>query len=199
MMDLRIGTLSLALLASLVVHAQEHPFLSRFDITEGDGQVYLDWTMVSGNTCDGTRILRSLDSLNFVEIGSLSGLCGSISTPTYFQHLDSDPPELTTVFYRLQLSTNGFSSIQRIDLKRLFTAEHRVFPSPMVDNGTLLLRVDPETHVVLRIWSATGRLVHDATGRGGRLDVPAATWPAGVYIYEASAEGRKLSGRFVVN
>lgn len=198
-MDLRTGTLSLALWASLVVHAQEHPYLSRFDITEGDGQVFLDWTMESGNTCDGTRILRSLDSLNFVEIGSLSGLCGSISTPTYFHHEDSDPPELTTVYYRLQLGTNGFSSIQRIDLKRLFMAEHRVFPSPMLDNGTLLLRVDPETRVVLRIWSAQGRLVHDVVGRGGRLDVPAATWPAGVYIYQAIADGRRLNGRFVVN
>lgn len=199
MIDRLNWTVSLALWASMVVHAQEHPYLSRFDLTEGDGQVFLDWTMVSGNTCDGTRILRSLDSLDFQEIGSISGLCGSISSPTDLRHVDDAPPELVKVYYRLQLGTNGYSSIQRIDLERLFSAEHRVFPSPMPDNGTLLLRVDPETRVVLRIWSAQGRLVHDVVGRGGRLDVPAATWPAGVYIYQAIADGRRLNGRFVVN
>ncbi|HQW97580.1 MAG TPA: T9SS type A sorting domain-containing protein [Flavobacteriales bacterium] len=198
MIGLRIGLMALAFVGNAVLCAQEHPYLSHFDLTEGDGQVTLDWTMVSGNTCDGTRILRSRDSLNFEEIGVLSGLCGSITTPTFFRHADLDPPELTTAYYRLELGSNGSSSIQRIDLKRLYSVEHRIFPSPMPNNGTLLLRVDPEVRVGLRIWSTNGRLVHDVTGHGDRLEVPSEAWPAGVYVYEATVENKRLRGRFVV-
>ena len=122
------------------VAAQEHPFLSRFALTEGLGFVQLDWTMTAGNTCEGIDIYRSLDGSNFETVGTIPGICGDINSPVPFSWTDQSAPELTTVYYRLRLGLNGFSSVQRIDLRYLVSRAQWVYPVPAVDRCTLLLQ-----------------------------------------------------------
>ncbi len=54
--------------------AQEHPFLSKFDLKETVGAVTLEWMVISGNTCFGIQVLRSFNGLGYVQIGEIGGL-----------------------------------------------------------------------------------------------------------------------------
>ena len=185
--------------AACSVSAQEHPFLSFFTVKEGFGTVVLDWEMIAGNTCEGIDILRSLDGADFAVVGTIPGLCGDIDEPVPYGWTDTEPPELATVYYRLKLGLNGFSSIRSVDLVQLTSEEHRFLPSPMEGEGVLLLRVPASTLVDLRIVDASGREVLSYSGsRGGRHPVRLPDAPQGTYFYDAVSEGRRFQGRFVL-
>ncbi len=177
---------------------QEHPFLSRFELREGNGWVSIEWTMIAGGTCDGTRIMRSTDSLNFEAVGMISGICGDIVDPVPYNFIDHTAPEMATLYYRLELGVNGYSSIKRIDLQRLTSVEHRFQPSPANERGELLLRIDPEEKVEIQFFDPHGRSVATQQGRGGRHPIDVSSWPAGVYVYQVRGAGAVLTGRFVV-
>lgn len=188
----------LLLIHAALSKAQEHPFLSRFELREGDGWVSIDWTMIGGNTCDGTRIMRSTDSLNFETVGTISGLCGDIVEPVPYNFIDHTAPEMATLYYRLELGLNGYSSIKRIDLQRLSSVEHRFQPSPVNDHGELLLRVDPDQQVEIQFFDAQGGSMTTISGRGGRHPIDVSQWPAGVYFYQVRAADLFVQGKFVV-
>lgn len=179
--------------------AQEHPFLSYFQLRETAAGVELDWEMVQGNTCEGIEILRALDPSALEVTGSIPGLCGSISEPVPYTYTDTDPPELNTVYYRLKLGTNGFSSVRSITLTRLRSTDHRVYPSPASNIATLLLRETPGATFDVQVIAASGVQVMDMRGlKGDRVEIDVAELPAGTYIYRVSYAERRLEGRFSV-
>ena len=194
--------LCLALLLVLnvcTVAAQEHPFLSRFALTEGLGFVQLDWTMTAGNTCEGIDIYRSLDGSNFETVGTIPGICGDINSPVPFSWTDQSAPELTTVYYRLRLGLNGFSSVQRIDLQNLVGRPQWLYPIPAVDRCTLLLRVPSTTDVEVRLYTTDGRSVRIWGGlQGGRQEIDLIGIASGTYIYHAITDDGSFSGRMVI-
>jgi hypothetical protein len=179
--------------------AQEHPFLGRFELREGEGQVFLDWTMNAGSTCDGTVILRSTDSLHFEPVGIISELCGDILRPVDYRFVDEDPGELRTLYYRLDLGINGSSSVRRIDLKRLTSAEHRFQPSPVRDHGSLLLKLSPEKQVEVIFFDPSGREVYRFQGTGGNHSVVVRGWSSGLHVYQVWVDGAVWArGKMVV-
>lgn len=183
---------------SLPTFAQEHPFLSQFDVTELDGAVRLEWTMVAGNTCNDTRIHRSVNGGAFEVVGLLSGLCGDITTPIAYSWTDTEPVEMATLAYRLELGTNGSSSIKELFFGQLVTSDRIFFPSPATDHGTLVLRTDLNRTVDLRVWDLNGALRMERLGvHGARHDLDLDAWPSGLYLYEATASGKRFAGRFV--
>lgn len=195
----RMALMAWWLLLPVFAPAQEHPFLSFFTVKEGFGTVVLDWEMIAGNTCDGIDILRSEDGTGFDVAGRIMGICGDIDEPVPYGWIDTDPPELTTVYYRLRLGLNGFSSIQEVDLVHLVSDDHRFLPSPMQGEGLLLLRVPASGQVDLRITDSSGRQVfHESGLRGGRHAVRLPNAQAGTYFYDAVSGDRRFRGRFVL-
>ncbi|MDQ3101525.1 MAG: T9SS type A sorting domain-containing protein [Bacteroidota bacterium] len=192
----------LLLIGSVVIsvqaNAQEHPFISEFNLSETANAVDLEWTMVAGNTCVGITILRSLDSLYFEPVGSIEGICGNIIAPVGYQFTDATAPELSILFYRLELGSAGSSSIQKIELQRLRSSEHRFQPSPVSDQGEILLNVDPQIPVQIDLFNVLGEQVGQVNGRGGRHIIEVLGWDQGLYIYQVSIEGKRSSGKFVV-
>ncbi|MBK9108621.1 MAG: hypothetical protein IPM92_09715 [Saprospiraceae bacterium] len=58
--------------------------LNYFNAIAVDKNILLEWQMTQGQTCDGIRILHSTDSISFIEIGFIGGICGGkIETVTY--------------------------------------------------------------------------------------------------------------------
>lgn len=186
------------LLWSLRAFAQEHPFLSQFDLSQLDGAVRLEWTMVAGNTCTDTRIHRSVNGGAFEVVGLLSGICGDITEPKQYSWTDTAPVEVSFLAYRLELGTNGNSSVKELFFGQLVTSEQLFFPSPADDHATLVLRMDPNGTVDLRVWDLSGRLRLERTSaRGAQHELDLDMWPSGLYVYEANASGKRFTGRFL--
>ncbi len=197
-MKRRILSLVVVLQVALLVTAQEHPFLSKFQLTEGDSWVTVDWTMVAGGTCDGTRIMRSENGVDFIPVGMIEGLCGDIVQPVEYRYIDHTAPELATLFYQLELGAADQSSIQKIELQRLRTVQHRFQPSPVQDAGELVLKVGVNAAVEIHFFDAAGREVHRIMGRGERHPVNVQGWNAGLYFYRVVIDGQPAQGKFVV-
>ncbi len=187
------------MLLAFCVTGQEHPFLAKFELKEGDGWVSVDWTMKAGSTCDGTRVMRSEDGVYFETVGRIEGICGDVAHQADYRYVDLDIPEMVTLYYRLDLGLNGPSEAKRIDLVRLNTVQHRFQPNPVADEGILFLRVEHDEQVEIQFFDVTGREVRAMKASGGRHVVDVSGWPAGLYFYDAQAgAAMRFTGRFIV-
>lgn len=181
------------------VSAQEHPFLSEYALTELPDGILINWTIHGGSTCDGQEVQRSTDSLNFAAVHTIQGICGSPDASTPYTWFDPSPPELSTVFYKLKLGFDGYSSVKSVFFAQLNQSEQRFFPNPATSVATLVVDVKPNTALDLRVFDGSGKLVVSLTGvNGPTVDVPVQQLPVGLYTYRASTpSGRSFSGRFV--
>lgn len=188
----------LLLLFPFLGKAQEHPFLGAFTLSELEGGVHVAWTIVAGGSCDGQEVQRSTDGTTFTAVHRISGICGHPTEPMQYTAFDDAPPELSTVYYRIRLGAQDYSSVKRITITQLLTSDQRVFPSPAVDRLTLLLNVPVSASVDLWVYGSNGVLVVQQKGiSGDRMDLDVSGLSPGAYSYLAVAEGRRFIGRFV--
>lgn len=94
------------------LHAQQLPYLNTFSATETNGQVYLNWIIASGNTCDGVRVYRSADGIEYNQIGDIGGICGSPYSAVSYEFWDTMPLLNRISYYKLELGNLGFSHIE---------------------------------------------------------------------------------------
>jgi hypothetical protein len=84
--------------------------LTRFSYSSHGKELVISWTLATGKTCNGIRILRSnKPTEGFLEIGYLGGICGSIDDTVSYDFIDSSPQLNQNQFYALDLSELGFS------------------------------------------------------------------------------------------
>lgn len=190
-------SVALVLCGSASIRAQEHPFIAHYALTELSGGILIDWTIQGGSTCNGQAVERSTDGINFTEVHHIAGICGDVSNAVPYQWFDGGPPELSTVFYRIQLGFEGFSSVKSLVYEQIETSDQRFFPSPMKEEATLLLKVPIGTAVELIVWNSSGQMVHQQTTIGGKFDLVLSGLLAGVYTYQASGDSKLFTGRFV--
>ncbi len=186
-------------LAAAQCFAQESPFLSSFRLTDLEGAVRLDWVMTSGSTCVGTDILRSEDSLNFAVVGRFDELCGHVSQPTPYDFTDEEAPDFITLFYRLKLGLNGYSSIQRVHHVRSGSEAIHLFPVPAEEDLTVVVRASSQATVRADIFTSDGRHVAEYPDLMGPVNtVDLQRLPAGAYFLRARWDGQEAVERFVV-
>ncbi|MEO8068728.1 MAG: hypothetical protein ABI599_13620 [Flavobacteriales bacterium] len=178
--------------------AQEHPYLSRFELIQQPGAVRVEWTMIAGNTCFDTEVWRGTAPEALSLIGLISGPCGSISVPTDFAYTDTAPPELSTLYYRLVLGSAGQSTTRSIVFDQLVTSVIRIVPDRTGDGVDVFLAVPLSANVELRCWDISGKLVFSASRlTGSKHHVPVGSQAHGAFIVQAVTDRRSFTGRFV--
>lgn len=196
-MDLRTWTLLLCA-APVTVMAQEHPIIASYTLTEFDGGIRIDWTTQGGSTCNGQDVERSTDGVSFTAVHRIDGICGNTSQPVPYDWIDNAPPEFSTVYYRVKLGLDGYTSVRSIVFDQLTTSDQRFFPSPMNGEATLVLNVRGNAAVDLFIWDSAGRLAVQSTALNGPIiPINLSGSASGVYTYRAISDRRVFEGRFV--
>lgn len=179
-------------------HAQEHPFIARYELTELSGAVRVDWVLQGGNTCNGQEVERSTDGSTFVAVHRILGICGDPEAAVPYEWIDASPPELSVLYYRVKLGFDGYTSVKSIFFEQLITEEQRFYPSPATGEASLLLNAPTGTPVDVEVYNLSGRSMFTQRGNSGplvRLDLGGLT--TGTYMYRAVADGRAFVGRFV--
>ncbi len=97
--------------------AQE-TILEKFTATEVNDDIVLNWTIEQGSTCNGIDITRSSDSLNFILIGDIEGICGDQEKSIPYTFVDENPIRNQINYYRLELGSVGSSDI--ISIKYIY-------------------------------------------------------------------------------
>lgn len=184
--------------AGAPAHAQEHPFIGVYAITELDGGLRLDWTIQGGSTCDGQEVERSVNGSGFEAVHRIEGICGDPAYTVPYFWFDTDIPEFSVIDYRIKLGEQGYSSVKTIVFDQLTISTHRFYPSPLREDGTLLLNVPASAEVQLRVWDLTGNLILERTNAvGPKHSISMVGAPVGMYLYRAESAGRTFQGRFM--
>jgi hypothetical protein len=167
-MSFRVFNFKISILAALIylmpwtISGQSHELLTSFKAEKNSNRVILNWSIKQGNTCVGINILRAADTLNFVEIGNIQGICGSTEFEQRFTFVDDKPLPNQTNYYKLEL---GFSGRTEPPLKidydyvKLENNESKVVPNPNSGFGSIIFVNPYNQNFKIHIKDSHGRPV----------------------------------------
>ena len=184
------------LLSTFQGSAQEHPFLSKFEVRESFGSVRVEWVMISGNTCFGIQILRSFNGVDFEEVGEIEGLCGSIEDSVEFNFVDETVVQFATHYYRLELGANGLSSIQDIFVDQVTVSDAIVVYPTGVDFVYVYAAVPSNADVLFTLLDIQGREVQvGVMPNGSKMRIDKGLKPGSIYIYKVDYMDLSFRGK----
>lgn len=193
-----LRSLLFAMLWSAQAAAQsEHPFIARFELSELDGLVRVEWTLAGGNTCNGMDVERSLDGTLFDVVHRIPGICGDPTAEVPYRWDDTEPAELSTLHYRIRSGSDGTSSVKQVRFDQLVDTQFLAYPVPCSSELNVLLNVPLNEQVELRTHSAEGREVVVYQGFGKAHQLAVGQLAAGRYSFRAIAGDRLFQGGFV--
>lgn len=197
-MTLLSAVLVLAISASTLC-AQEALILDGFTGVAQPEQVQLRWTISSGETCNGTFIERSIDTINWIKIGDIPGVCGSSSAPVPYNFIDDSPVNNTVNFYRLELGGQGYSKTISVPYYDYTSKGYVLIPNPVYENTTVYFGTSANEPFTIAIFNISGQKVQQDSGVGGSYFINAQSLSSGTYLFVISREGKKnVSGKMIV-
>ncbi|MEP7127722.1 MAG: T9SS type A sorting domain-containing protein [Chitinophagales bacterium] len=155
--------------------------LTQFTGFQQDAIIQLSFTIKGGNTCLGTEIQRSSDSIHFATIGMIAGICGSNDKDETYTFADENPLPNQHNFYRLVLGQLGVT-----DHIKVFYVNYDnsllIFPNPVTGSSICYFENDNHELVELHIFDASGILQSSISTRDAAVSLPSNNLSAGTYI-----------------
>ncbi|MBS3912979.1 MAG: hypothetical protein KG003_00615 [Bacteroidetes bacterium] len=136
-------------------------YVENYKLSQHRGTVVLNWTITTGNVCDGVDIERSSDSIHFQVIGSIPGVCGSASEPRNYTFVDTAKNLVRKYYYRLNLRSLGLTEIISIYIPAPSDGWVTVFPNPA--QGLVWLRLNDRSYrdsITLVLYSVHSGMSH---------------------------------------
>lgn len=163
--------------------AQLSPIVGKFNAFENNGKIYLNWKIIAGSTCNGIQIFRSVDSVNFTEIGSIPGVCGSTSFEQPYDFTDCNPVKNKINYYRLGLGGSGLSEILPIEIIHLEAGNFQIRPNPIIGSGKIYFSNERKELHQLLLFNQSGVLLLSLKTALENFDLDASGFYAGVYTF----------------
>lgn len=188
------------MLSVLSSTAQNQAVVDVFSATESNGVVYLNWRILAGGTCNGTNVLRSTDSLNYIEIGRIFGVCGDLSEPVSYSFIDEAPISNQRNYYRLELGPANFSETIYTDIIDLNEQAYQVRPNPIKTKAKIYFGNSNKQIQTLNIYNINGQKLTTATSRDDYFEVDVQTVENGMYIFSIVPEDGQsiIKGKMMV-
>lgn len=174
--------------------AQSGIALDDFTALENEGDVYLSWTLRAGSTCNGIQIQRSTDSLNFLQIGEIPGVCGSNSAAQRYTFVDSFPVLNQRNFYRLEFGGSGFSPVIDLLVLDYGDDQYLVFPNPFTTRTMLCASRGRPGQDKIYVKDSGGNVCWTESASTPCQEIDLTSLPAGVYLLEV--EGNNQQQRY---
>lgn len=173
-------------LLSLNSKAQNAPMYQNFTANVKDGIVRLDFTLVTGATCNGIQIYRAKDTVNFIEIGEIPGFCGSPSEPLPYTYIDYNPIKNSKNYYKLDfggLLQSYFVSVEIIDLN---SGKTEVRPNPSNQLAQIYFENLKRELRVVQIYNNYGQVVGNFETNENSIEVNTLSFQSGIYSFTVS-------------
>lgn len=185
---------------SAPLSAQNEEVIEYLNASEFNGKVLLSWSIMQGNTCNGIQILHSTDSINFSQISSIEGICGSTQQSISYSFTDLSPEKNANNYYRLQLDGLGFSWIVSVEVIDLGMNTSIVRPNPLSKTSELLFDNEANFEVFISVYSSSGVLVNMQSTVSEQILLEKSKYTAGLYHYVLTSEESGVfgTGKFVV-
>ena len=141
--------LFISFLIAFGYNANTQTILGDFDIDQSDGKVLLAWTIKSGSVCNGMQIFRSKDSVDFVLIEDIQGVCGDLSSSVSYTYTDQTPILNNYNYYKINFGGLEDSNILGIEVINILSNSYLLKPNPVTGASDLYFENDNQSEVVL--------------------------------------------------
>ena len=204
MKKLKHITVLLLVLLSVNLLAQNegpgHPILDDFKVIEISGKVYIDVTISSGNTCNGITVWRSVDSLNFEQVGDVAGICGNASTPVSYSFIDENPIKNKTIYYKVELGGSGFTiprSILIIDTQEF---GFQIRPNPANEKAVIYFENPQSQEVELVLYDLAGNKMLELKSETNAFTIRTLELNKGLYFFSIgkTSSQNRTKGKIMV-
>lgn len=181
--------------------SQNEDIIAGLTATEFNGKVLLTWSIKQGNTCNGVSILRSSDSVNFNQVGSIEGICGSNAAEIFYEFTDISPEKNAINYYRLNLNGLGYSWIVSAEVIDMGANNSLLRPNPLNESSELFFDNETNTSMILEVYSNMGILVSQENTTSDKFILRKSDYQSGMYFYIIHAEGVRpeVKGKFIVD
>jgi hypothetical protein len=188
------------LMVSSAGYSQGKPALDDFSAVLLKDQVYLSWVITVGSTCDGTKIYRSADTLNFDQIGDIQGICGSTSAPQSYFFYDTIPLKNATNYYRLELGALGYSQIVSVDYISLNNNNFDIRPHPAFHETKIYFHNPQNDFSQLSIFTLEGKTVANLSTKEPHFTLNVSNFMPGMYVFAIISPSGKLKtkGKLII-
>ena len=179
---------------------QGENFLDKFQAGIVQDKVLLSWTVKTGNSCNGIRILHTLDSASFIEIGTIEGICGSTSAPTNYSFTHLNPTANAKNYYKLDFGGEGFSQTIAVQYFDFSENGYVLLPNPIQSDSKLYFNNENNANTALTIYGTNGSIVHTEKSTLNYFSISKSYLEIGNYLFVLKIEGKssEISGKFMV-
>ena len=200
MKNLIVKRLSIiCLLITSGLFAQEQTILDHFNVVESNGNLILNWQITSGKTCNGIQIYRSVNNTEFVQVGEIDGVCGSVTRPINYTFSDNNPAKNQVNRYRLDLGGYGNSETVSAEIISLDSKTYQLRPNPSSNSTILLFNNPKEELATISIYSLSGKLQKTLTTKNNTLFIDVESLEKGLYFFNIIIKNQFLtSGKIIV-
>lgn len=188
----------LAILFCLFIVDLKSQTIDHFELYEVNNQAFLSVTISQGSTCDGIKILRAKDSINYIQVGEIPGVCGSSSESKTYHFTDEKTEYNTTLYYKIQLGNFLLPNVVKIKIFKALNGNVHVFPNPC--KGFIYFVLDKEqiNATKINVYDLQGKKVMNIESQEKAIELITDTLSSGVYFYQIVNE-QLYSGQFIVN
>lgn len=173
-----------------------HPIVKDFFAEQRNETVYLQWTIKEGQTCNDIYIERSENNINFERIGLIAGVCGSSDADVIYSYTDSIPVPNQINYYRLEMGTQGFTTVLSINPHITGQKPFRILGNPVKEKLKIIF--DSAGPKILTILDISGDQVMSKEFSGKEVTVDTRELPPGVYLFNTIQGNSANNGKFVI-
>ena len=188
-------------LAWALSSAAQHPILNYFNINRINDEIHLSWEVASGSQCDGIQIYRASDSLNFSQVGDISGICGNPDFAQPYSFIDNTPVTNAYNTYKLKLGTQGYSSTVTIHYIQTNESGYSILPHPANEQSVLYFNNPNQEGFTLKIYDISGSLVHTSEWNSNAIPLDILQNLSGLYVMQLSSDDatKNIVGKLLIN
>lgn len=171
--------------------AQNETVVLDLSATEFNGKVLLTWSVTQGNTCNGIEVLRSLDAVNYTQIGSIEGICGSTSESIKYQFTDPTPAVNVVNYYRLSLGGIGFSYAVNTEVIDTGDEKYVLAPHPLADESLLIFDNENQELITITFFTERGEIVKEMQTSAQSISLNRSDFGSGIYLFVLKSNGKQ--------
>ena len=192
--------LCVSFLIAFGYNANTQTILGDFDIDQSNGKVLLAWTIKSGSVCNGMQIFRSKDSVNFVLIEDIQGVCGDLSSSVSYTYTDQTPILNNYNYYKINFGGLEDSNILGIEVINILSNSYLLKPNPVTGASDLYFENDNQSEVVLKVFDDFGDVIYIEETQANKFILDSTSFSSGMYYFslENKTTRNVINGKAVI-
>jgi len=192
--------LFISFLIAFGYNANTQTILGDFDIDQSDGKVLLAWTIKSGSVCNGMQIFRSKDSVDFVLIEDIQGVCGDLSSSVSYTYTDQTPILNNYNYYKINFGGLEDSNILGIEVINILSNSYLLKPNPVTGVSDLYFENDNQSEVVLKVFDDFGDVIYLKETQANKFTLDSTSFSSGMYYFslENKTTRNVINGKAVI-